>query len=139
MLRLSLLTLLVASPALAAPSCPTAVTDAITKAFPKSKVSSCKAEKEHGHDQFEVRVTRADATKAEVDVAPDGTILQIEEKIAVTELPDAVKKAFATKYPKAKAERAEKQTAGKDVSFEIAFGGKEATFKADGTFVEEED
>jgi len=139
MLRFSLLALLVASPALAAPSCPTAVTDAIAKAFPKSKVASCKAEKEHGHDQFEVRVTKADATKAEVDVAPDGTILQIEEKIAVTELPDAVKKAFATKYPKAKVERAEKQTAGQDISYEVAFGGKEATFKADGTFVEEED
>ena len=138
MLRFSLLALLVTSPALAAPSCPTAVTDAITKAFPKSKVASCKAEKEHGHDQFEVRVTRSDATKAEVDVAPDGTILEIEEKIALTELPDAVKKAFSTKYPKAKLERAEKQTAGKDISYEVAFGGKEATFKADGTFVEEE-
>ena len=93
-------------------------TAAIAKTFPKSKVESCKAEKEHGHDQFEVRVTRADATKAEVDIAPDGTILQgIEEKIAVAYLSDAVKKAFAAKYPKAKAERAEKQTAGKDTSY----------------------
>lgn len=130
---------LVATPAFAAPSCPTAVTDAIGKAFPKSKVESCKAEKEHGHDQFEVRVTKADSTKAEVDVAPDGKILQVEEKIAPAELPDAVKKAFATKYPKAKAERVEKQTAGSETSYEIAFGGKEATFKSDGTFVEEED
>lgn len=130
--------LLVATPAVAAPSCPTAVTDAIAKAFPKSKVDRCKAEKEHGHDQFEVRVTKSDAKKAEVDVAPDGKILQVEEKVAPAELPAAVKKAFAAKYPKAKAERAERQTAGSDVSYEIAFGAKEATFKADGTFVEEE-
>ena len=37
---------------------------------------------------------------------------------------------------------ASKQTAGKDVRYEIAFrvdsGRKEATFSADGTFVEEE-
>jgi hypothetical protein len=138
MLRTTLVCLLVATPAVAAPSCPTAVTDAIAKAFPKAKIDSCKAEKEHGHDQFEVRVTKADAKRAEIDVAPDGKILQVEEKIAPAELPDAVKKAFAAKYPKAKAERAEKQTAGADVSFEIAFGTKEATFKADGTFVEEE-
>jgi Putative beta-lactamase-inhibitor-like, PepSY-like len=140
MLRISLACILfAATPAVAAPSCPTAVTDAIAKAFPKSKVESCKAEKEHGHDQFEVRVTKADAKKAEVDVAPDGKILQIEEKVAPAELPDAVKKAFAAKYPKAKAERAEKQTAGADISYEIAFGSKEVTFKADGTFVEEEE
>ena len=138
MLRTTLALLLVATPAVAAPSCPTAVTDAIAKAFPKAKIDGCKAEKEHGHDQFEVRLTKADAKHAEVDVAPDGKILQVEEKIAPAELPDAVKKAFAAKYPKAKAERAEKQTAGADVSYEIAFGTKEATFKADGTFVEEE-
>lgn len=140
MLRITLACLLLAAtPGFAAPSCPTAVTDAIAKAFPKAKVDGCKAEKEHGHDQFEVRVTKADAKKAEVDVSPDGKILQVEEKIAPAELPDAVKKAFATKYPKAKAERAEKQTAGAETSYEIAFGGKEATFKADGSFVEEED
>lgn len=140
MLRTTLACILfVATPAVAAPSCPTAVTDAIAKAFPKSKIDGCKAEKEHGHDQFEVRVTKADAKKAEVDVAPDGKILQVEEKVAPAELPDAVKKAFAAKYPKAKAKRAEKQTAGADISYEIAFGAKEATFKADGTFVEEED
>ncbi len=129
---------LAVTPAVAAPSCPTPVTDAISKAFPKAKIASCRAEKEHGHDQFEVRVTKADARKVEVDVAPDGTILQVEEAISTAELPDAVKKAFAAKYPKAKAERVEKQTAGTDVSYEIAFGTKEATFKADGTFVEEE-
>ena len=130
---------LATTPAVAAPSCPTAVTDAIAKAFPRAKVDRCKAEKEHGHDQFEVRLTKADAKQAEVDVAPDGKILQVEEKIAPAELPDAVKKAFSAKYPKAKLERAEKQTAGADTSYEIAFGAKEATFKADGTFVEEED
>ncbi|MBV8757799.1 MAG: PepSY-like domain-containing protein [Deltaproteobacteria bacterium] len=138
MLRTTLVLMLAATPAFAAPSCPTAVTDAIAKAFPKSKIDRCKSETEKGVTQFEVRLTKADAKKVEVDVAADGKILQIEEKIAPTELPDAVKKAFAAKYPKAKAERAEKQTAGSDVSYEIAFGTKEATFKADGTFVEEE-
>ncbi len=137
-LGLVLALVLVTPPAVAAPGCPTAVTDAIAKAFPKAKIVRCKAEKERGHDQFEVRVTKADTGKAEVDVAPDGTILQVEETIAPDALPAAVKKAFAAKYPKAKAARAEKQTAGTSVSYEIAFGAKEATFKADGTFVEEE-
>ena len=123
-------------------SCPATVTAAIDKAFPKATIGACKAEHEHGKDITEVKLTRADGTKAEADVAADGTILQIEEVVGADTLPDAVKKAFAAKYPKAKADRVEKQTAGKDVSYELAFatdkGRKEATFKADGTFVEEE-
>jgi len=52
--------------------------------------------------------------------------------------------AFEAKYPKTKASKAEKQTkADGTVTYEIAFkdakGKKhEATFKEDGTFVEEE-
>jgi hypothetical protein len=123
--------------------CPAAVKTAINKAFAKSSITSCKAEKEHGHDQFEVRVTKADGAKAEVDVEPDGKIIQVEEKIAVDKVPAAVMKAFAAKYAKAKVDRAEKQTPSEGKpSYELAFasgsGRKEATFSEDGTFVEEE-
>ncbi len=123
--------------------CPTAVTSAIANAFPKSKVASCKLEREHGHDQYEVKVSKADGSSAEVDVAPDGKIVQIEEKIPVDRVPAAVVKAFTAKYPKAKIDRAEKQTsAANEESYELAFatdkGRKEATFTADGKFVEEE-
>lgn len=136
MLRTTLILALFATPAFA--DCPKAVTDGVAKAFPKSTITRCHPEHEDGKDIFEAKITRADGTKAEVDVAPDGSILQLEEKIAVEKLPDAVKKAFATRYPKAKPERAEKQTAGKTVSYEVAFGKTEATFTEDGKFVEEE-
>jgi ribosomal protein L7/L12 len=151
MLRTTFILLLATAPALAAPpaaapaappACPDAVTKAVKAAFAKATIGACKAEREHGKDQFEVVLTKADGSKVEVDVAPDGTILQVEEKIAVDALPEAVKKAFAAKYPKARADAAEKQTAGKDVRYEIAFQGdngrKEATFAADGKFIEEE-
>jgi len=134
--------LLLVSATAFADTCPKPVTDAVAKAFPKSTVTKCKAEKEHGRDQFEVKLTKADGTNAEVDLTPDGTILQVEEKIPVDKLPAAVTKAFAAKYPKAKPTGAEKQTAGKDISYEIAFDDgdkrKEATFTEDGKFVEEE-
>jgi hypothetical protein len=138
---------LLADPAKPAPApaiaCPAAVTGAITRAFPKSSISTCKAEHEHGTDQFEVNVVKADGTKAEVDVSPDGKILQVEEKIALDKVPAAVTKAFAAKYPKAKLAAAEKQTPAQGApSYELAFttdaGRKEATFTADGTFVEAE-
>lgn len=126
-----------------AKTCPAAVTKATDKAFPKSTIAKCKAEKEHGQDQFEVKLTKADGSMAEVDVAPDGKILQVEEKIAVDKVPAAVMKAFAAKYPKAKVGAAEKQTpASGTPSYELAFatdtGRKEVTFTESGTFVEEE-
>lgn len=144
MVRITLVALLLAAPAYAdaTHTCPAAVTSAVMKAFPKATIGTCKAEHERGKDIFEVKLAKANGDKVEVDVAPDGAILQVEEKIAVEALPDAVKKAFAAKYPKAKAGGAEKQTAGKEVRYEIAFqtdkGRKEATFAADGSFVEEE-
>ena len=131
--------LLFSSAAFADTACPAAVKTAIDKAFAKSTIKTCKPEK----DQFEVKLTKADGTSAEVDVSPDGKILQVEEKIPVSKVPAAVMKAFAAKYPKAKVDAAEKQTPAKGaVSYELAFatdsGRKEATFTEDGKFVEEE-
>jgi hypothetical protein len=123
--------------------CPAAVQGAIDKAFPKASISTCKAEHEHGRDQIEVKLTKADGSKAEVDVTPDGKIIQIEEKVPVDKVPAAVMKAFSQKYPKAKVDGAEKQTPSEGApTYELAFatdkGRVEATFKEDGTFIEEE-
>lgn len=127
----------------AAADCPAAVKTAIDKAFPKATISTCTAEKEHGRDQFEVVLVKHGGGKAEVDVAPDGKILVVEEPIPMNQVPAAVMKAFAAKYPKAKATRAEKETetGGKpkyELGFEASGTKKEATFAEDGTFVEEE-
>ena len=119
--------------------CPAAVKAAVDKAFPKATISVCKAAKEHGRDQFEVKAAKADGKTVEIDVTPDGKILQVEEKIPVDQVPAAVKKAFEAKYPKTKIDRAEKQTPASGApSYELAFGNKEATFTEDGKFVEEE-
>ena len=123
-------------------SCPALATAALMKAFPKATIVACKPESAHGKDFVEVKLRTSGGDKIEVDVSRDGTILQVEENIAVDALPDVVKKAFVAKYPRAKATGASKQTAGKDTRYEIAFrvdkARKEATFSADGTFVEEE-
>ncbi len=148
-MKLPYLALALAFPMLATPAsadpkpCPAAVTAAIDHAFPKATISKCVAETEHGHEQFEVKIVKADGGKAEVDVAADGKILQIEEKIAIDKVPAAVMKAFAAKYPKAKVDTAEKQTPSAGApTYELAFasdaGRKEATFTEAGKFVEEE-
>jgi hypothetical protein len=125
--------------AVADTACPAAVTDAAKKAFPDATVTKCVAEK----SSFEVKMQRKNKSMVELDISAKGEIEQIEEVVAVSAIPAPVTKAFAAKYPKATMLKAEKQTkADKSVSFEIAFkadkGMKEATFTADGTFVEEE-
>ena len=132
-----------ADPKPAPVECPAAVKVAISHDFPKSSISTCKLEHDKDHDQFEVKIVKADGAKAEVDVTADGKILQVEEKIALDQVPSAVAKAFAARYPKAKFDVAEKQTPSHGApSYELGFavggGRKEATFTSDGKFVEEE-
>ncbi len=114
---------------------PTPVTKAFAARYPK--VTAIKAEKEVGKDKVVAYELKGD--KLEATFTADGTFLEEETVVALTTLPAAVTKAFAAKYPKAKAERAEKQVkADKTTTYEIAFGKTEVTFKGDGTFVEEE-
>lgn len=126
----------------AAAACPEAVTQSVAKELPGATMKSCKAEKDEGHRQFEVKLEQG-AQKIEVDVAPDGRILQTETVIALTDVPAKVMAAFSAKYPGSKSTRAEKQVrTGKGTFYEIKFDAqpkaKEATFAEDGTFVAEE-
>jgi hypothetical protein len=126
------------------PACPAAVTSAVAKAYPDRSLASCKHEVEDGREQFEVRLTRKAGGLLELDVSPDGKILQTEEKVDLKDVPDAVMKAFAAKYPKAKATSAEREVhADGSTYFELGFVGdkgkrQEATFSIDGKLVEVE-
>jgi hypothetical protein len=125
------------------PACPASITAAAARAVAGTSVTSCKPEHEDGVDKFEVKLTRKDRSVVEVDVSTDGKVLAVEEAIALDKLPEAVTKAFAARYPKATPRAAEKQVVtDQGTRYELAFtdGGKrkEATFQADGGFVEEE-
>ncbi|HEV3075805.1 MAG TPA: PepSY-like domain-containing protein [Thermoanaerobaculia bacterium] len=125
-------------------ACPAAVKDAALKAYPSAKVTACKEEKEKGKVQYEVKLETKEAKKLELDISPEGAVLLTEETAALDLVPQAVTAAFAAKYPKMKATRAAKQTRPDGtITYELAWRdaqGKrhEATFKDDGTFVEEE-
>lgn len=123
--------------------CPATVLAAVEKAYPESKVSSCMREKEKGQYQYEVKLETKDEKNLEIDASPEGSILLVEENVALDSVPKAVISAFEAKYPKTQANRSEKQTkAGGAVTYELAFKykgkGHEATFSKDGTFIEVE-
>jgi hypothetical protein len=132
---------LLSLPAVAAAetTCPSTVTDAAKKAFPDATIMKCIAERAG----FEVKMQKKDRSVVELDITAKGEIEQTEEVVPVASLPAAVTKAIAAKYPRTTVLKAEKETSSdKSVSFEVAFKVgktlKEATFKEDGTFVEEE-
>lgn len=127
----------------AAVECPAPVKAAVDKAYPGSTVKTCKQENEKGTVQYEVKLTTKDGKALEADVAPDGAILQTEEKIAVGDLPKAVLDAFRAKYGDSKVAKAERivKAAG-TTEYELAFtaGGtkKQVTISQDGKVLEEE-
>ena len=127
----------------AEPTCPNSIYEAARGAYPSSRVSACKEEREEGRVQYEVKLIHGNEGAIELDVSPEGVVLQTETVVAVGQVPSEITKAFNLKYPNTRVTRAERQTKRDGaVTYELAFAvhGKkhEATFKQDGTLLEEE-
>jgi ABC-type glycerol-3-phosphate transport system substrate-binding protein len=97
---------------------PQAVISAFEKAYPKAKVKGYSTETEEGKTYFEVESTVGKMT-LDISYLADGTAAEIEEGVAARELPDAVKVAVKTDYPKGKITKAEKKTVGTTVTYEL--------------------
>ena len=126
-----------------ADACPEAVKAAIVKAYPGSTVESCKKEEEKGTTLYEVKVTTKQGLRLELDVAPEGKILQTEQKVGLETVPKAVLEGFHAKYKDVKPTAAEKQIkADGSVQYELAFGAgkqkREVTLSESGKILEEE-
>ena len=109
----------------AAGNCPSAVTAAALEAHAGATVASCKKGQEKGKTQYEVKLTTYH-----------------DRTVELSAVPQAVMTAFNAKYAGAKPSRAEKQTTPDGrVTYELAFASgkkkQEATFTAEGSFVEE--
>jgi hypothetical protein len=123
-------------------ACRDAVTQSMAKEFPTATMSACRAEHEDGQDLFEVKLNSG-GEKIEVDVAPDGMVLQTEVAIAVDQVPAKVMTSLTARYPTAKPTKAEKQVrTGKGTYYELTFLAErkatQVTFAEDGSLVEEE-
>lgn len=68
--------------------------------FPKAEIHKWTKEKEGDIVVYDIEFQQEDR-KFEADIKEDGTIHNWEKQIPVKDLPDAVRKAVETKYPKA--------------------------------------
>ncbi len=111
---------------------PAAVISAFKTAYPNATIRGYAREKENGKVFYEIE-SREGTTTRDVLYNPEGTVAEIEESIAATDLPVEVQQALKEKFPKAVVTKAEKTTAGDKVSYEIVArqGKKRLTIEID--------
>jgi hypothetical protein len=118
---------------------PAAVKKALKRKFPKAEIEKATKEVEDGNTVYEVELEIKDRS-VDVSLKADGTILEIEREVPADELPEAVRKKLAARYPKAKIEKAEEITKGEDgpVRYEVAIT-TEVVLTANGKIVQAEE
>jgi uncharacterized membrane protein YkoI len=111
---------------------PAAVMSAFRTAYPNATIRGYAREKENGKVFYEIE-SREGTTTRDVLFNPDGTVAEVEESVAASDLPAEVQQAFKEKYPKAVITRAEKTTAGDKVSYEVVArqGKRKVTLEVD--------
>jgi uncharacterized membrane protein YkoI len=87
---------------------PSAAAEAVKAAFPKAKIEEVELEKECGLDIYEVELKLEDESEVEVEIAPDGTIVEIETEIAMKDVPVPAAEAVQAADPDAKIEEVKK-------------------------------
>lgn len=114
---------------------PAPVLAAFEKAYPTAKLKECSSEQKDGKTCYELE-SKDGKTKRDLIYAADGSVMEIEERIAPDSLPETVKKVLADQYPKAAVKKAEKLTKGIEISYEVVVkDGKkklELVFDAEG-------
>jgi hypothetical protein len=100
---------------------PAAVTKAVKKKFPKARIQAASKEVEDGAATYEVEL-KVEGRSVDLALNAEGKILEIEKEIPVNELPRAVTKRLAARYPGARIEKVEEITKGEDgpVHYEVA-------------------
>jgi uncharacterized membrane protein YkoI len=111
---------------------PAAVISAFKTTYPNATIRGYAREKEKGKVFYEIE-SREGTTTRDVLYNSDGTVAEVEETVAASELPAEVQRAFKEKYPKAVITKAERTTAGDKVSYEIVArqGKRKVTLEVD--------
>jgi uncharacterized membrane protein YkoI len=78
---------------------PKAVAAAVKEHFPDAEFTSITKETEGTKVVYDIELKQK-GVKHEMDIAEDGTVIEIEDEVAAKDLPAAVTKALEAKYPK---------------------------------------
>lgn len=98
---------------------PAAVLAAFKSSYPKAIIRGYAEEKEDGKVLYEIESVDG-STRRDVLYNIDGTVAEVEQSIAESELPGAARQAIREKYPRSVIVLAEKTTAGDTVGYEVS-------------------
>ena len=120
--------------ALRAAEVPAPVRAAFQHAYPHATVRGYSTEVENGRRIYEVE-SREGSVGRDVSFGADGSVLEVEETVAMTQLPAAVRDAITRQAAGAAVTRAERVVAAGDTTYEFKIRGRrgEVKLKADGT------
>jgi len=97
---------------------PVAVMSAFQTAYPKAEIVGTNQETEDSTVYYEIE-SRDGKVKRDVLYKADGTVKEMEERVAKADLPAAIKEAIAKEYPKGTIHRVEKNTRDGVVGYEV--------------------
>jgi hypothetical protein len=100
---------------------PAAVLESFKQSYPNATVKGYGKEVENGKTFYELETVDG-TTRRDLLYTPEGKVAEIEEAVAMKDLPDPVAKAFAKESPKAKAVKIEKTTHGDKVQYDFHMG-----------------
>jgi hypothetical protein len=108
---------------------PAPILAAFKRSYPNATIKNAAKETEDGKTVWEVESLDNNLAR-DLVYNPDGTVVEVEEEVAVAAVPPVVADAVKSKYPKATVTKAEKKTAGKVVTYEFALkGAKDASIE----------
>jgi len=107
---------------------PAAIMAAFQEAYPKATIVAFGQEEKDSVAAFEIESKDGDVER-NILYKLDGTVVEIEETISASSLPDAVKNGVAAAYPKGKIEKRERLTHGKTVEYEVLVEQGEAAYE----------
>lgn len=98
---------------------PAAVIAAFKSSYPSATIRGYAQEKEDGKTFYEVESLEGTMHR-DVLYNPDGTVAEVEESIAASDLPADAQQAIKQKYPRAVITLAEKTTVGDTIGYEVS-------------------
>jgi uncharacterized cupredoxin-like copper-binding protein len=106
----------------AAAKLPAAVLAAFRQSYPKAVIKNASKEVENGKTTWEVESVDGSLAR-DLVYNPDGTVVDIEEAVAIETLPAAVTAAVKAQYPKASITKAEKLFRADKWTYELTLKG----------------
>ena len=97
---------------------PKAVLNAFQKSYPNAEIKGASIEKEHERTYYEIESMEG-TQRRDLLYTKSGKIAEIEETLALNDIPDFVKSSVMKKYPECEINRAEKVSSGKTISYEL--------------------